>query len=162
MLRASKQIHNETALLPYALTTFIFDGATPIKDLKRFFHCLTVPERDAVTSIHVCVSEGSFGIHSGRPTKQMVPYPKLAQLATLTLTVEVHSNVLYRDPSAAMWLIGPTLDAAVNFFALQTFAAVKVDVSIHMPLHNRKLVWQGEKLADMAREYESKLLKKSD
>lgn len=153
LLRVCRQIHQEAALLPFSLNTFI---TTRMEDLVDFAATLTASQRGAIEALSLRV--GSFFEYlSDYP----IALPRFEGLRSLTLNVELFR--IPGEPGEPTSLVGSFhIESIPSIFSQQSFTDVKVGVfKVTKSEHNLRTMVRVQEYPGLAREYEAALLNAS-
>lgn len=148
LLWTCKQIHQEAAVLPFTLNTFIFSDVQDLHNVARY---LPHSQKHALTSIALRISNGSWRI---QPTPPPVSLDSLRLLMVSVLAFEQE----YEDalPASEIRILA---DPLLDLFAQHRLDAVSVEMyALKYNKHN----FGGRRVREypsLAREYERRLLR---
>lgn len=154
LLRVCRQTHQETALLPFSLNTFV---VTPIRDLADFLSALTMSQKNAIEALTLLCR-----CHFFHPTLPARWTSRLDGLRSLTITVEA-----WNTPKSLQELMKTTAlnhsELYSNNVSWQPVADVKVKVfQVAESEYRAFRMVRIQEYPSLAREYEKALLKSSD
>lgn len=150
LLRASKQIHQEAALLPFTLNTFM---TVDLHDLGHFATKLLMAQKLAVASLSVHLLLGM----SGPTNKERNGIKKLRGLRCLHYTLELQE--CFSLPSALE--VSETLNTVPGLFDVPSLMTAKVRVRAFGRFRDQSEMSLPASYHQRTREIEEALLKRS-